>query len=627
MEGCLRAVFAVVVLMFGTISGLRGQTQSPKTDCPLHSQTPSADCAQSKIEPQKEVIAVTGTYTPVPVENIDRSLDVIDTRADSLLYDHWVHYLHSDPSIDLRQRGPNDVQGDLSIRGSTFGQTLVLINGLRVNDAQTAHHNMDQPIPTPSLERIEVLRGAGSSFYGSDAVGGSINFITGPPKYSELRAGSAVGNFGINQQTASGAFVRGRWDEQIGIERDFSSGFRPDRDYRNFSAFSNSGLQTVLGHSLVMLGYSDKPYGADQFYGNFNSWERTKAWFAGLEQDLGKNTEFDLGYRRHTDVFILFRDNPTFFSNDHISESWQAAIRRKQSLGQNSTLFYGAEGFHDSVDSTNLGIHQRSREAIYVNYDARALGRLSFSAAGREEFYGAGQSEFSPTVSAGVYLKAGWKLKASASHAFRLPTYTDLYYHDPGNVGNPTLRPEKSWNYECGLEWNQSGHYKANITVFHRRDREVIDYLLDTTTTPSIYRAENIQNLNFTGVETSIEFRLPHTQTIQLAYTGLYGAQEPLANQQTKYSFNYPNHDALVSWQGLLPGNFIARSRVGVVNRYKQDPYALWDVSVGREFRNVRAHLSLANISDTQYEEISGVIMPGRSVIFGLEFILRAKPH
>jgi iron complex outermembrane receptor protein len=414
------------------------------------------------------------------------------------------------------------VQADFDPR-STFGQTLVLLNGLRLNDAQTGHHNMDQPIPTPSLERIEVLRGAGSSFYGSDAVGGSVNFITGPPKYSEIRAGTAIGNFGINQQTASAALVRGHWDEQIGIERDFSSGFRPDRDYRNFSAFSNSGLQTALGHSLVMLAYSDKPYGADQFYGDFNSWERTKAWFAGLEQDLGNNTQFDLGYRRHTDVFILFSDNPTFFSNDHISESWQAALRRKQPLGRNSTLFYGAEGFHDSVDSTNLGTHQRSREAIYVDYDARALGRFSFSVAGREEFYGAGQSEFSPTVSAGAYLKAGWKLKSSVSHAFRLPTYTDLYYHDPGNVGNPNLRPEKSWNYEGGLEWNQGGRYKANITVFHRRDREVIDYLLDTTPTPSIYRAENIQNLNFTGVETSIDIRLPHTQTVQLAYTGLYG--------------------------------------------------------------------------------------------------------
>ena len=615
-------VLVAAIVMLITACWLRGQSPPSKVECSPKSS--ANGCAKPEIEPHKEVIAVTGTFTPVPVENIDRSLDVIDTRENSLLYDHWVDYFHSDPSIDLRQRGPDDVQADLSIRGSTFGQTLVLLNGLRLNDVQSAHHNMDQPLPTPSIERIEVLRGAGSSFYGSDAIGGSVNFITGPPTYSELRAGSAVGNFGINQQTASGALLHGKFDQQISLERDFSSGFRPDRDYRNFTAFSNTGLQTSLGHTLIMLGFGDKPFGADQFYGNFNSWERTKAWFAGFEQGLGKNTEFDLGYRRHTDVFILFRDNPSFFSNDHISDSWQTALRRKQSLGQNSTLFYGAEGFHDAVTSTNLGIHQRSREAIYVDYDVRAFGRFSFSAAGREEFYGAGQSEFSPTVSAGVYLKDGWKLKASASHAFRLPTYTDLYYHDPGNVGNPDLRPEKSWNYEGGAEWNHSG-YKADITVFHRRDREVIDYLLDISTTPNIYRAANIQNLNFTGVEASLGIRLAHTQTVQFAYTGIYGAQQPLANQQTKYTFNYPTHDAIVSWQGILPGNFIARSRVGVVNRYQRDPYALWDASIGREFRHVQAHLSFANIADTQYQEIDGVVMPGRSVIFGLEFFIRKK--
>ncbi len=611
--------------MSSMMLGLQAQSRSANP-CLPDSHSPSSDCVTPRIEPHREVIAVTGTFTPVPVENIDRSLDVIDARENSLLYDHWVDYLHTDPSIDLRQRGPNDTQADLSIRGSTFGQTLVLLNGLRLNDVQSGHHNMDQPIPTPSLERIEVLRGAGSSFYGSDAVGGSINFITGPPKYSEFRAGSAVGNFGINQQTASGAFVHGLIDEQIGLERDFSSGFRPDRDYRNFAVFSHTGLQTSVGHTLVMLGYGDKLFGADQFYGNFNSWERTKAWFAGLEQELGKNTEFDLGYRRHTDFFVLFRDRPQVFSNDHISDSWQTALRRKQPLGQNATLFYGAEGFHDAVNSTNLGIHQRSREAIYVDYDVRAFGRFSFSAAGREEFYGAGQAEFSPTVSAGIYLKDGWKLKASSSHAFRLPTYTDLYYHDPGNLGNPTLRPEKSWNYEGGAEWNHGG-YKAELTVFHRRDRDVIDYLLDTSSAPPIYRAANIQNLNFTGVETSVGIRLPRTQSIQISYTGLYGAQQPLASQQTKYTFNYPTHDAIISWQGLLPRNFIARSRVGVVNRYQRDPYALWDASVGREFRNVRAHLSLANLSGTQYEEISGVVMPGRSVIFGLEFFLRTKRH
>ncbi|HEY1271936.1 MAG TPA: TonB-dependent receptor, partial [Terriglobales bacterium] len=481
--------------------------------------------------------------------------------------------------------------------------------------------NMDQPLPTASLERIEVLRGAGSSFYGSDAVGGSLNFITGPPQYSELRAGSAVGNFGMNQQTASAGFLRGSFSEQLSAERDFSSGFRPDRDYRIFDAFSNTGFHSTLGRTLVMLGYSDKPFGADQFYGDFNSWERTKAWFAGLEQDLGKNTEFDLGYRRHTDFFILFRDNPAFFSNDHVDESWQAALRRKQPLGQNSTLFYGAEGFHDSVDSTNLGRHARSREAVYLDYDVRVLGRASFSLAARQEFYGSGEDDFSPTAAAGVWLKAGLKLKASVSHAFRLPTFTDLYYHDPGNVGNANLRRETSWDYEGGLQWAPGGRYKADLTVFHRRDRDVIDYLLEN----GIYVANNIQRLNFTGVETSFEVRLPRDQRFQVGYTGLYGAQQPLANQQTKYTFEYPVHDAVVTWQGTIPWNVVARTRLGVVGRYQQDPYPLWDFSVGREFRHVRTHLSLSNLTGTQYEEVAGVIMPGRSVLFGLEFFLKFK--
>ena len=616
-----------IVVLIICVGPVNAQSGPAKSGCPQGNSKADTDCQNQKIGPHKEVMAVTGTYTPVPVENIDRSLTVIDTREDSLLYDHWVEYLFDDPSIDLRQRGPNDVQADLSIRGSTFGQTLVLLNGLRLNDAQTSHHNMDQPLPTASLKRIEILRGAGSTFYGSDAVGGSVNFITGPPAYSEVRAGSAVGNFGVNEQNASATFLRGRLDEQVSVERDFSSGFRPDRDYRNFSAFSNSGWQSPLGRSQVMLGYSDKPFGADQFYGDFNSWERTKAWFAGFEQDLGQNTEFDLGYRRHTDVFILFRDDPAFFSNDHTSESWQTAIRRKQQLGQNSNFFYGAEGFHDSVESTNLGLHARSREAVYADYDVRALGRFSFSAAGRDEFYGNGQQEFSPTVSAGVYLKDGWKLRASVSHAFRVPTYTDLYYHDPGNVGNPDLRPEKSWNYEGGVQWNQGGRYKADVTIFHRRDRDVIDYLLDTSGVTPIYRAANIQNLNFTGVETSLEIRLPREQRLQFAYTGLYGAQDPMNGQQTKYTFNYPTNDGVITWQGTLPGNFVARTRVGVIDRYQKDPYALWDASIGREFRNVRAYLSFANITDTQYQEIDGVIMPGRSVLVGLEFFWRSKPH
>ena len=132
-----------------------------------------------------------------------------------------------------------------------------------------------------------------------------------------------------------------------------------------------------------MLGYGDKPFGADQFYGPFNSWERTKSWFVGVKQDLGKNTEFDFGFRRHTDEFILLRDNPSVYENNHIDKSWQADLRRHDQVSKNSALFYGAEGIHESIISNNLGDHDRSRgsgvsrlrrsraEAVFVFVSAR----------------------------------------------------------------------------------------------------------------------------------------------------------------------------------------------------------------------------------------------------------------
>ena len=588
----------------------------------LHAQESSPASAQiqlqNKIPAQHESIVVTGTFTPVPETELDRSITVIETNGQELLYQNWTEYLDLSPSADLRQRAPADIQADLSIRGSTFGQTLVLLNGLRMNDVQTAHHDMDLPLPTDAVQRIEILRGAGSTLYGSDAMAGTVNVITGRPERSDLRFGAGIGNFGVNQQNGSASLLWREFDTEISAERDFSSGFRSDRDYRNLSLFSSAGVQTRLGRSQLMLAYGDKPYGADQFYGPFNSWERTKSWFTGFQQDLGGKTEFDFGFRRHTDEFVLFRDNPSAYENNHIDKSWQAGLRRHENVSRNSTLFYGGEGIHESITSNNLGDHDRSRGAVYVDYDVRALKRFSFSAGAREEIFSADHGEFNPTVAAGVWLKPGLKAKGSASRAFRLPSYTDLYYHDPANFGNPNLHPERAWDFEGGLLWNPGGRFKSEVTIFARRDRDVIDYVRASSSSP--YMAENIQKLNFTGVEASVELRLPIDGHLQISYTGLHGIQESLNRLQTKYTFNYPNHDATVAWSGRLPGKFIARIRIGVVDRYASDPYALWEAAVAREFGRIAAHLGLSNITDTQYEEIPGVIMPGRSVIFGMDF-------
>ena len=590
------------------------------------SPSPSGQPDSSRTLPkQAENIIVTGTFTPVPETELDRSITVIGTTGQELLYQNWTEYLELATSVDLRQRAPANVQGDLSIRGSTFGQTLVLIDGLRMNDAQTAHHDMDLPLPTEAVERIEVLRGAGSTRYGSDATAGVINVITRRPEHSDLRVGAGLGNFGVNQQYGSLSLLWKRFDTESSLERDFSSGFRPDRDYRNLSLFSSTGTHTRVGNSRLLLAHSDKPYGADQFYGPFNSWERTKSWFVGVAQDLGGKTQFDFGYRRHTDEFVLFRDDPSVYENNHIDRGWQAGLRRQETLSRNSTLYYGGEGIHESITSNNLGNHERSRGAVYVDYDVRALKRFSFAAGAREEIVGLSHAEFSPTLAGGVWLKAGLKLKASASRAFRLPSYTDLYYHDPANLGNPDLHPERAWDYEGGLLWDRSGSWKSEVTVFERRDRDVIDYVRSAPSAP--FTAENIQRLNFTGVEALLEYRLPSQGRLQVSYTGLHGVQESLNGLQAKYALNYPGHDALVAWSGRVPGKFIARTRIGAVARFDNDPYGLWDAAIAREFSHLSAHLGFSNITDTHYEEIPGVIMPGRSVVFGIDVFWRAANH
>src|SRR5581483_3074951 len=136
---------------------------------------------QSQTEPPagpRETIVVTGTWQPIPLEEADRAIQVLKIKDLQLTSTTYFDLLKLDSSLDLRQRAPNGIQGDLSIRGSSFGQILILLDGMRLNDSQSGHHNLDLPIALDALSEAQILHGAGSTFYGSDAIGGVVNFIT-----------------------------------------------------------------------------------------------------------------------------------------------------------------------------------------------------------------------------------------------------------------------------------------------------------------------------------------------------------------------------------------------------------------------------------------------------------------
>jgi iron complex outermembrane receptor protein len=557
---------------------------------------------------EKQSVVVTGAYEPIPLEESERAVRAIAARPLIPLSASVVDFLHLDPSLDLRGRAPNGVQSGLSIRGGSFGQTLVLWNGFRLNSVQTSNLSMDLPIPLEAISQVEVLKGSGSTLYGSDATAGVLNVITTVPETTEVKLRAGLGNFGTQQQHASVAF-RGRGiAQQFTFARDFSTGFMPNRDYRNLSVASQSSYR----RTSILLGLNDRPFGAEQFYGNFNSWERTKSWFAGIRQGIGERTEASFAYRRHTDLFVLYRDRPQVYTNRHIVETYQGALRRSDSFVAGGRLHYGAEVIGDRIDSNNLGQHSRARSAFYVAYDVRALKRFSLTIGLRDEIYRNFSHQWNPSVGAGYWVSSRAKLRASVSRAFRLPTYTDLFYRDPANEGNPLLRPERAWSFEGGLDVGPVG-----VTVFQRREKDGIDFV--RTSPASIWRATNFQALNFTGVEAHWRRTIARVHRVELAYTGLNGAQSVLNGLQSKYVFNYPRHSGVASWQAAFGDGWIARSRLGAMERFGRSPYAVWDVYGSWQKHRVRPYLQLANLTSTRYEEFVGIRMPGRSFVGGIE--------
>ncbi len=263
----------------------------------LAQSTPEQQPADAgKLPTRQEQVVVTGTYGPVPLEETDRSVDVIDVGQSTSEYRSFLDAMEQDSSLDVQQRVPGS-EADLSIRGTTFEETSILVNGLRLSDVQTGHNNLDIPFPFESVQRIEVLKGAGSTLYGSDAMGGVVNFITAVPETSEIRLGAGVGNFGTNQQNGALTLARKRFSEELTFVRELSTGFIPDRDYRNLAIASESRINTALGASDVLLGISDRPYGAAGFYGvppTIPSWERDKGWLAAWTQPIGTQTSADV---------------------------------------------------------------------------------------------------------------------------------------------------------------------------------------------------------------------------------------------------------------------------------------------------------------------------------------------
>jgi outer membrane cobalamin receptor len=589
---------------------------------PVVSQQPAAPAIT-------QTVVVMANSDPVSLAGSDHTVVVLDTAAQPLLFESLPDHVRLDTSLDVQERGPNGVQGDVSIRGGTFSESLILLNGMRIDDPQTGHFNLDVPVPLDAIGRAEVLHGAGSVYYGSDAIAGAVDLITAEPERRaagdaariSLTARAGYGSFTSTEQHVLGDYARRSWTEQLAGSRDTSSGFVADRNYRSEALSSESWFHSRLGTTDVLLAGSDRPFGANDFYGPYASFEHTKQWLAMLQSEVGERTLVGLNYRRHSDVYILEVTDPALYENNHIDESWQGVVRRSDEFGRGLRLSTGLVGSADTIRSSSLGRHGRNEGAGYASLEARAGSRWTLSMAGRDEIFSGGATNFSPSAAAGYRVSERLRLRASLGHGFRLPSYTDLYYSDPATVGNANLKPETSWSYEGGGTWAPTDSMSVEATGFENRVSNGIDY--SKTSPGAKYEATNTGSLAFTGGEMALHLRLAPvagvmSQQVDLAYTGIHASRSAPPGLISAYVFNYAAQNGSFSWTGRVGSQVVARSQVAVVQRVGQTAYPLWSVALARSMGRVRPYVRFANLSNTGYEELPGIPMPGRSVTGGV---------
>ena len=576
----------------------------------------SARAQQAPAEPAtaRETVVVTGTASPEPLGNLGRSL-VLLTRDDiaNLPVVSVADLFRLVSSVEVRSRGPRGVQSDLSIRGAGFGQALVLVNGVRLNDAQSGHHNADIPVGLDDVERVEVLLGAGSSLHGADAFGGTINVITreaGPRFHADLSVGQhdlveAAGTFGL---------ARGKAFHRVSGEFDRSSGFMPARDHDVKLARYEGRLSPAMRVSLAHL---DKEFGANGFYGPAPSREWTEQTLATIDRQFtgARSWQASAGgsYRTHGDRFIYDVRTPSLSQSSHRTHAVQGQAKWHRGLSPATDLNLGTELGWDTIRSTNLGDHDVTRGSAFAEM-RQQLGRQVVMHPGvRVDAYTRYGTSVSPSIAVAGWARPQVKWRASVGRAFRVPTFTELYYHDPNHQALGELDPERAWSGDAGVDVF-AGPWTGAATVFGRRESNVIDWVRQSTA--ERWHTTNIRNVRTHGVELAARRRLGRTTSASLQYTWL-SSEATALDLLSKYVLDYAPHSlaasASAAWRPLSAG-----ARVELKRRADGRQYCVVDARVARPLGRTQIYVDVANLFDAAYQEIRGVDMPGRWVKVGL---------
>lgn len=647
-------VMTVAMLASAPVSGISAQTAEKNN-------------AGEKLYELEEV-EVTGSRVPLTVSQAARIVTVLDREAIAAAPVQSINdLLKYAAGVDVRQRGDMGVQTDISIRGGTFDQITILLNGINICDPQTGHNVADFPVELSEIERIEVLEGPAGRVYGTSSLVGAINIVTRTAKDSGAEVFADGGSYGYFNGGAIVSHVRNGLSNQVSGSYSRSDGFSRSKagnlnaDFKYARLFYQGRYENDQVDVRWHAGFTNKDYGANTFYSTLSDeqFEHVRKYYTAVQAETKGNVYHfkpSVYWNRSDDRFEFYRGMPekspfnyhqtdvygvnlnnyiqTFLGKTAFGAEFRNEGVRSTSLGEplNSPVKVpGADAdFTLGLNRTNLSFHLEHN--IVLRRFTLSAGVIAVKNTGNEMKF-----RFYPGVDASYQFARDWKVYASYNTSLRMPTFTELYYSVGGHKADKYLKPEEMQAVEVGVKYLRPG-IRGTLSLYRYHGTDMIDWIKDISQGDDApWQSVNHAVINTMGAETSVLVdireliqRDAFVRTVNVSYSYIDQDKETTPNLQSKYALEYLRHKFVAQanfriWK-LLEMNVSYRWQDRMGNYQKgnsmvpYEPYSLVDARLSWNAPQYKIYVEGNNLLNKTYYDHGNIPQPGIWVRAGASY-------
>ncbi|AYZ35932.1 TonB-dependent receptor [Chryseobacterium indologenes] len=585
--------------------------------------------AQEKIT-DIENIEFQGKFISTPYKSANQNIsvisrnDIINSPAKSI-----DEILQQVSGMDIRRRGANGVQSDITFRGSSFEQVLLLLNGIRMNDSQTGHNNMNIPVDLDDVEKIEIIKGPAARRFGQNAYAGVINIITKPTPGKRVKISAEGGDYGTYRLGVNAQVGNEKFSNSLQANSSSSQGYMYNTDYEIRNVFYQGKMKIKNGDLRLQAGFSEKKFGANGFYSSSKATEQYEEMQASIvslahQQTFGKlKLNSNIYWRRGQDMYLFNRQKPEIYRNMHIGNNVGGEVNSSYQWALGTTGV-GVELRKELLVSSNLGNPNRFVSQVFFEHHFSLFDKkLNISPGISWANYAKEGNFFYPGLDVGYNFTVNSKVYGNIAKVHRIPTFTELYYVSPTEVGNPDLIPENAISSEVGYQY-QNNKILAKVSGFLRNSDNSIDWVKNDPS-GTVWYARNVGAIKTKGIEAELNYTITNALRYTIGYTYLDSKYQKSDEYVSRYILDNLRHQLISKLETKFLNGFTNELVYRYNERVSQGSYHLLDEKLSYGKKDYSVYVLVNNLTNTKYTEAFGVKMPQRWFHIGFSYTINIK--